>query len=44
MTKEAKSIQAEADGAKAQASDYIAAQDKINEKKVKKMAVQEIAQ
>lgn len=44
MTKEAKTIQAEADGAKAQAADYIAAQDKINEKKVKKMAVQEIAQ
>ena len=44
MTMESKTIQAEADGAKAQAADYIAAQDKIDEKKVKKMAVAEIAQ
>jgi len=44
MTKEAKTIQAEADGAKSQAVDYIASQDKLDAKKVKKMAVQEVAQ
>ena len=34
MTKEAEKIQKEAEGAKAQASDYIAAQNKLDEKKV----------
>ena len=43
MTKEAEKIQKEAEGAKAQAADYIAAQNKLDEKKVKKMAVAEIA-
>ena len=43
MTKEATTIQKEADGAKAQAGDYLASQTKLDEKKVKKMAIAEVA-
>jgi hypothetical protein len=43
MTLQAETSQKEADGAKAQAADYIKAQDKIAEGQAKKMAKEEIA-
>jgi hypothetical protein len=43
MTAEAETIQKEADGAKAQASDYLKSQDKLSDANVKKLAKEEIA-
>lgn len=44
MTKVAKTIEEEATGAEQQAVDYIAAQKKVDEEKIKKMATIEVSE